>query len=48
MAGKNKKIEISEKFFDEAIEKFGWNIYLSNAMIFAYSKIDYEKAKNIF
>lgn len=48
MAAKNKKFDICEKIFDEGIEKFGWNIYLSNAMIYAYQKQDYIKAKNIF
>lgn len=48
-AGKSKDAKKAEKYFDQSLQKFGWNIFTANAMIyaFAFNKM-YDQAKNIF
>lgn len=47
--GKVKNPQKSRLYFDTSLQKFGWNAFSVNAIIFAYSKNwMYDEAMNIF
>lgn len=47
--GKSKDLLKAESIFDESLEKFGWNIYLINSMMYTYRCLkEYDKAMNLF
>ena len=49
VSGKKKEIKKSEAYYDQSVALFGWNVFSSNAMIFAYAKNNsFDKAMNIF
>lgn len=47
--GKQKNVPKAKTYFDESLQKIGWNVFTVNALLFAYSKNQMmQEAMNIF